>query len=113
MSIDRKKIRAEPEPDARSGSRGTGRERKGASIASTRNSKKGGEYMTLIRQILKNKGESVSDLHRKIGGNRGYLYEVCSGIRRATAPMREKISGALDLPEAALFDERGMARLEQ
>ena len=68
--------------------------------------------MTLIRQILKNKGESVSDLHRKIGGNRGYLFEICSGTRRATAPMREKIAGALGLPEAELFDERGMAKFE-
>ena len=69
--------------------------------------------MTAIRKILKNKGESVSDIYRKIGGNRGYLFEICSGTRRATAPMREKIAGALDLPEAELFDERGIARLEE
>lgn len=69
--------------------------------------------MTAIRKILKGKGETVGDLHRKIGGNRSYLFEICSGSRRATAPMREKISGALGLPESELFDERGMARLEQ
>lgn len=69
--------------------------------------------MTVIRQILKNKGESVSDIYRKIGGNRGYLFEICSGTRRATAPIREKIAGALGLPEAELFDERGMARFEE
>lgn len=72
-----------------------------------------GKNMTLIRLILKNKGESVSDIYRKINGNRGYLFEICSGTRRATAPMREKIAGALGLPESELFDERGMARLEQ
>jgi len=69
--------------------------------------------MTVIKRNLKNAGVSVIDFHEKIGGNRGYLYEVCSGIRRATAPMREKISGALGLPESELFDERGVARLEQ
>ena len=78
------------------------------------NTKEGDEkHMTAVRKILKNKNETVGDLHRKIGGNRGYLFEICSGTRRATAPMREKIAGALDLPEAELFDERGMARLEQ
>ena len=69
--------------------------------------------MTVIRQILKNKGESVSDIYRKINGNRGYLFEICSGTRRATAPMREKIAGALELPEDELFDEHGMARLKE
>ncbi len=76
------------------------------------NTKKGGEYMTAIRKILKGKAETVGDLHRKIGGNRGYLFEICSGTRRATAPMREKIAGALGLPESELFDERGMAKFE-
>lgn len=69
--------------------------------------------MTVIRKILKDKKESVSDLHKVICGNRAYLFAVCAGTARATAPMRAKISGALDVPEAELFDERGMARLEQ
>lgn len=69
--------------------------------------------MTVIKKILKDKKESVSDLYRIIGGNRGCLFAICAGTARATAPMRERISGALGVSEDELFDERGMAKFEQ
>jgi hypothetical protein len=64
---------------------------------------------TRIQEELERQERSVHYLHRKIGGNRTLLYNICRGFGRATTPQRERIASALGLPIEALFDPDGMA----
>lgn len=64
---------------------------------------------TRIQDELDRQERSVHYLHRKIGGNRTLLYNICRGFGRATTPQRERIASALGVPVNDLFDGNGMA----
>lgn len=64
---------------------------------------------TAIMVELERRDRSVHYLHRKIGGNRTLLYNICRGFGRATGPQREKIALFLEMPVETLFDADGMA----
>lgn len=64
---------------------------------------------TKIKEVLREKGMTVHQLHKLVGGNRAYCYQVVSGFCRATQPMRERIALVFGLPVDELFDGNGMA----
>lgn len=65
---------------------------------------------TKIKEVLREKGMTVHQMHKFVGGNRSHCYQVVSGVCRATVPMRERISAFLGLPTDEIFDEFGMAK---
>lgn len=65
---------------------------------------------TKIKAVLREKKMTIHQMHREVGGNRAYCYQVVSGFCRATVPMRERISAFLGLPTGELFDANGMAQ---
>lgn len=65
---------------------------------------------TRIKEILRERGITVHQLHRLVGGNRAQFYQTVKGFCRATSPMRGRVSSVLGLPVDELFDENGMAK---
>lgn len=65
---------------------------------------------TKVKEVLREKGMTVHQLHKLIGGNRGQFYQTVNGLCRATTPQRERIASALGLPVDDLFDGNGMAK---
>lgn len=65
---------------------------------------------TRIKEVLREKGMTVHQLHKLVGGNRAQFYQTVNGFCRATVPMRGRVSSALGLPESELFDGNGMAK---
>jgi len=66
--------------------------------------------MTAIKRVLKEKGVSIHELHKRVRGNRTNVYEIAKGFSRATAPRQERIARALGVRIREIFDENGMAR---
>lgn len=65
---------------------------------------------TAIKNIMDKQGITAHSLAKILGGNRSKLYEVVGGFSRATAPLQERISEALNATTEELFDHHGMAR---
>lgn len=65
---------------------------------------------TRIKEVLREKGMTVHQLHKLVGGNRAQFYQTVNGLCRATVPMRGRVSSALGLLVDDLFDENGMAK---
>lgn len=64
---------------------------------------------TKVKEVLREKGMTVHQLHKLIGGNRGQFYQTVNGLCRATVPMRGRVSSVLGLPVDDLFGKDGMA----
>lgn len=65
---------------------------------------------TKVKEVLREKGMTVHQLHKLVGGNRGQFYQTVNGFCRATVPMRGRLSSVLGVPVNDLFEENGMAK---
>lgn len=64
---------------------------------------------TKIKEVLREKGMTVHQLHKLVGGNRAQFYQMVNGFCRATVPMRERVSSVLGVSAGDFFDGNGMA----